>query len=215
MNRKIYNFSLAFSCLIAISCQVFAADVPAVSGKHDANLPIEISSKTLEVLQNESKAIFKGDVIAVQGDVRIKSDEMIVYYSSKDDKSNAAPAVTPPAASSVPPTGQGDMGAIKSIEVHGNVVIATPQESAKGDRGDYEVATRIVHLFGDNVVLTRDKNIMKGTALEYNMETGRSLLTRAEDSKSKTDDRVRMVIVPQEKPADKPAVAADKDKKPQ
>ncbi|MEI6729707.1 MAG: LptA/OstA family protein, partial [Pseudomonadota bacterium] len=170
--------------------------------------------KTLEVLQNESKAIFKGEVIAVQGDVRIKSDEMIVYYSSKDDKSKAAPAVTPPAASSVPPAGQGDMGAIKSIEVHGNVIIATPQESAKGDRGDYEVATRIVHLFGDNVVLTRDKNIMKGTALEYNMETGRSLLTRAEDSKTKTDDRVRMVIVPQEKPAEKPAVATgDKDNK--
>jgi len=87
-----------------------------------------------------------------------------------------------------------DMGNITLIEVEGNVVIATPEETAQGDKGDYQVATRIIHLTGTNVTLTRGKNILRGTTLEYNMETGRSVFTNGASKSS--DTRVRGVFVP-------------------
>ena len=177
---------LLFLLLIPFSLQA-AGDK---NQKDNSKLPIEISSKTLEVLQNEQKAIFIGDVIAVQGDTRLKSDKMIVHYKQKDDKN----AASKPVAATPTPQTQGDMGAITSIDVEGHVLVTNPEETAQGDRGNYDVLTRIIHLFGDNVILTRDKNILRGTALEYNMATGHSVFT----NEAGGNTRVRGVFVPKD-----------------
>lgn len=174
-----------------------------LSDKHDNKQPVEISSDSLEVLQHENKAIFKGNVVAVQGDMRLKSDVMIVHYKQKSEQTSA-PKQAAPAA----PAAQGQMGAITLIEVQGHVLAATPQESATGDKGDYDVPSKMLHLFGSNVTLTRDKNILKGTALEYNMATGRSVLTNnggtvSGSSGSAPGGRVRGVFVPNDESSDK------------
>jgi lipopolysaccharide export system protein LptA len=88
------------------------------------------------------------------------------------------------------------MGAISLIEVEGNVFMATPDESAKGDKGDYQVDEKLLHLFGDNVILTRDKNILRGTEMVYNLETGRSVLTNHGTKVGPNGGRVRGVFVP-------------------
>jgi len=186
-----------------VKTQAKAASTPAGPKdpeKFDTSLPVEITSDSLEVLQHENKAIFKGNVVAVQGEVRLKSDTMVVHYKQKSQQDQAVAKTPKPAAS---PDDQGGMGAITLIEVMGNVFVVTPQESAKGDRGDYDVPTRMLHLFGDNVVLTRDKNIMRGTALEYNMATGRSILTNGSKvvGSPSTGARVRSVFVPNQEPA--------------
>lgn len=189
------NLATFFVFAFGMAIYGMAAHAQTEPASLNSKLPIEISSDSLEVLQRENKAIFSGNVIAVQGTVRLKSDKMIVHYKQKSQQSQQpkpAPAAKPSATPSA------DMGAITQIEVEGHVLVATPQESAQGDKGDYEVATRTIHLFGNNVVLTRDKNIMRGTALEYNMETGRSILTNGTDlvSGKSTGTRVRGVFVP-------------------
>lgn len=191
--------ALSLVALIAGNAQAAPAvktQAPTASGakdpeKFDTSLPVEISSDSLEVLQHDNKAIFNGNVVAVQGQVRLKSDKMIVHYKQKGQQQEAPK--TP-----APANDTGSMGAITLIEVIGNVLVATPQESAKGDKGDYDVPSRILHLFGDNVVLTREKNIMRGTALEYNMATGRSILTNGSQivGGQPSSTRVRSVFVP-------------------
>lgn len=185
--------------------------------KFDTTLPVEITSDSLEVLQHENKAIFRGNVIAVQGQVRLKSDVMVVHYKQQGgDKQNASSASSPAAVPTPTPAPKetdnktpGEMGAVTLIEVEGNVLVATPQESAKGEKGDYTAATRLLHLYGPNVVLTRDKNIMRGTALVYNMETGRSILTNGPDivTGKSNGDRVRSVFVPEKEAAPSPTPA--------
>lgn len=160
--------------------------------KYDTKLPVEISADNLEVLQSENKAIFSGNVIAVQGKIRLKSDKMIVHYKQKDNTSGKQAKLAPSAA-----TGTEGMGAITLLEVEGNVFLATPEESAKGDKGDYQVPEKLLHLTGDNVTLTRGKNILRGTALEYNLETGRSLLTnKGAKVGGANGGRVRGVFIP-------------------
>jgi len=205
---------ILLSCMVTCGASAAATGPvsPMANSKYNTKLPIEISSDTLEVLQQENKAIFKGNVIAVQGQMRLKSDVMIVHYRQQDNKNAAPKPAEPPQA----PKTQGEMGAISLIEVEGHVFVASPEESAQGDKGDYNVDDKTIHLFGDNVVLTREKNILRGTALEYNLATGRSVLTNGSKVVSgKNDGRVRGVFVPNQdnKTPDKDKVPA-KDKQP-
>ena len=146
--------------------------------------------------------------------MRLKSDVMVVHYKQHNQPGApgsvpvaapvAAPAPTTDASAKpedVMPGGgvaQGSMGAITRIDVQGNVFVATPEESAKGDTGDYDVESHVIHLFGPRVILTRDKNILRGTALEYNLVTGRSLLTNNGTAVGGAPGRVRTVFVPNE-----------------
>lgn len=90
------------------------------------------------------------------------------------------------------------MGAISHIEVEGHVLVATPDETAQGDQGDYDVEKKFLRLTGDNVILTREQNILRGKAVDYDLVSGHSVLTNgAASADGKGDHRVRGVFVPQ------------------
>jgi lipopolysaccharide export system protein LptA len=124
----------------------------------------------LDVLQNDHQAIFTGNVIAIQGTTNMRATQMTVFYREEDKKTAATPA---PAA----PNAAGATQGIYRIEAQGNVVFTTPTETAIGDKAIYNVDADTIDLVGSNVTLTRGKNILKGTKLNYNMATGRSILT--------------------------------------
>lgn len=133
--------------------------------KLSSDAPIEIASDALEVLQNEKKAIFTGNVIATQGDINMRANTMTVFYRETSDSAAA------------PSDAGGAMGkGIYRIESQGNVIFTTPTETAQGDKAIYLVDDDAIDLVG-NVFLTRDKNVLKGTKLLYNLKTGRSVLT--------------------------------------
>ena len=115
--------------------------------------PIEINADTLEVFQEENRAVFIGNVVAIQGDVRLKSEKMNVFYRDTEG-------------------GKERQNAIQKIEVTGDVFLSTPEETASGDFGTYDVENNQIHL-NNNVVLTREKNVLKGDKLTYNLTTGK------------------------------------------
>lgn len=93
--------------------------------------------------------------------------------------------------------------ALKRVEAFGNVVITTPTEIAKGDRGDYNAETQVATLTG-NVRLTRGDNQLNGARAEVNMKSGVSrLMADAGTPASGTvapSGRVRVLIVPGQNP---------------
>lgn len=152
----------------------------------DSRQPVEINADTLEVRQQENIAIFTGNVIAVQGDTKLKSDQMIVHYRKKSGDSGAAAT-------------DAMQGAVERIDVNGNVLLSTPEETASGDKGVYQVSKKLVHL-NDNVVLTRGKNILKGNALVYDFTTGKSVINgpavKSGQTSGTSSGRVRALFVP-------------------
>lgn len=147
---------------------------------HDTSKPVEITADSLEVLQEESKAIFTGDVQAKQGDLDIRAEKMTVYYK-KDGKEQ-----------------KNDANKISKVEIDKNVFISTPGETAKGNKGIYDVDAGMITLEGD-VTLTSLKNIVKGQKLVYNLKTGQSkIISNSSDSKNAggKKERVRGVFVP-------------------
>jgi lipopolysaccharide export system protein LptA len=159
-----HRFGIGILAILAL-----AASLPALAqvGGLKKDTPIQISSDTLDVLQPQQKAIFKGNVIAVQGTTTMRSAEMTVFYRESGEA-----AAAPSAATATPPA-QG----IYRIEAEGSVVFTTPTETALGDKAIYNVDTDTIDVMGANVTLTRGQNILKGTKLNYNMATGRSVLT--------------------------------------
>ncbi len=156
--------------MFAVAAWALLAASPAFAqGMLAKDQPIEISSDKLDVFQAEHKAIFSGNVIAVQGTTNMRSAVMTVFYRDTEAKGAAKPVETAPAA----PNAQG----IYRIEADTGVVFTTPEETAMGDHGVYDVDANTIDLTGGNVTLTRGQNILKGTHVVYNMTTGRSVLT--------------------------------------
>lgn len=145
----------------------------------DSSQPIEIAADTLEVLQNEQKAVFSGNVVATQGQITMKAARMLVYYKKSDADGGDA----------------GGMGkGISRLEADGGVTFSSLRESARGSRATYEVNQKLITMTGD-VLLTRDKNVLKGTQLVYNLTSGRSVLSSG-GSTSGGGGRVKGLFVP-------------------
>ena len=160
--------------------------------------PIEISSDTLDVIQEEKKAIFSGNVIATQGTTNMRAGKMTVFYR----ESGGAEA---PTNATAPAQG------IYRIDADGSVVFTTPTETVIGDKAIYNVDADTIDVVGNNsVTLTRGQNILKGSNLNYNMSTGRSILTGRTGGADVTgmgnSARVRGLFIPKSdpKPASKP-----------
>src|SRR5579864_7306747 len=111
----------------------------ALGQKHDNSQPIEISADSLEVEQDKQIATFRGKVDAIQGEMHLRADTLVVHYRQKGDAGSKAPQ-----AKSPPKTGGagGDPfggGAISRIDASGNVFVSSPEETAQGDTGVYDV----------------------------------------------------------------------------
>lgn len=175
MNNYFTIGAVLFCCITVMAHTVKAAT-------QDTRQPIAIDADSLEVIQPESKAIFQGNVKAVQGDMTLQSQQMTVYYDQDKQK-----------------TENSAMGALSRIVVSGTVRLTTPDESATSARGVYDAVRNMVYLFGD-VVLKRGNNVLTGSKLEYSLTSGSSMLSGGVSSGAndvpKSSGRVRGVFVP-------------------
>ena len=151
----------------------------AQGNRDQTEQPIEITADQLEVQQDRRLAIFRGNVLAIQGTMRLRAARLVVHYR---------------------PTKKGGSAesGISSIEASGRVFFSTAEETAEGDSGVYDVDGGIVTL-DRNVVLTRGDNVIRGNRLVLNLETGRSKVEGAPAASGK-GGRVRGLFVPRKKP---------------
>jgi lipopolysaccharide export system protein LptA len=164
------------------------------TGRKNSDQPIEIASDTLEVQQDKQLAIFRGNVDAVQGDTRLRSAELFVYYRERSNPQGQAAGAKP---AQPPASGGGpDASSITKIEAKGDVFVSTPQERGQGDFGVYDVDKKTITLTG-NVVLSNDQGTVRCARAVMYQDTGRSTCDPI------SGGRVRGVFVPKsdEKPA--------------
>ncbi len=133
--------------------------------KLDGDKPIQIESDRLEVREQESKAIFTGNVAVTQGPTLLKAGVMTVFYAKgagdkgAGDKANATQSQQ-----------------IDRLEVSNKVYIKSENQVATGDEGTFDVKSSTFTLKGKEVVLTDGGNVAKGCSLTVNTATGRSQL---------------------------------------
>ena len=138
------------------------------------NAPISISADKSDADAGTNTLIYSGNVVVHQGEVRLHANFMRVQAEG------------------------GKSAKIDKIYAQGNVVIAAPSGTATGDSGVYDVTPRIVILKG-NVVLTRDKNVMRGPLLTVNLITGRANLSGGTEQHG----RIQGLFTPKSAPDEK------------
>ena len=96
---------------------------------------IKIVSDRLEIIRAENISIFSGNVYAMEDNLEIWSEELIMT-SSKDENE------------------------VKEINAHGNVKIVREELSINGDKARYDPIQNKLFVFGEVEVLQNQSNIL-------------------------------------------------------
>ena len=121
------------------------AESLSLTSRHE---PIHISSRELEFLYEEKRVIYRGDVVAVQGDVTMKSDLLTVTY---EDVPAAPDAVVKTEKTEKPEetSKAASKQRIKEIIAEGHVDITSGDRRATGKKAIFNELQRTVVLTGD------------------------------------------------------------------
>ena len=150
-----------------------AALAQATGFQLSSDEPVQIQADSLDVQDAAGKAIFTGNVEVVQGELSLRSATMTVFYN-REGQAGASPAA-----------GLGSAGNIKRIEADGGVAVRSGQQVATGDRGTFDMATEVIVLSGDEVVLTDAGNVITGCRLTIAMKTGNAQVTPCNNGRVK------------------------------
>jgi lipopolysaccharide export system protein LptA len=159
-----------------LSASALAAEktssVPLLPGSNSKD-PISIDADKLEYFDKEQKAIYTGNVVAIQGDSKLTCSVMTLFLA----KSGPPPAAgTAPANDAAGGAGPGAGGTqVKHMDAAGPVTVVSKTQVATGDRGSYDKDQNRVWLFG-NVTLSDGGNVTKGDKLTYNLTTGEAVV---------------------------------------
>jgi lipopolysaccharide export system protein LptA len=172
----------------------FAQDAPAPNNafqgfSRNRKDPVKIEANTLEVKDKEKLAIFRGNVVVVQGDTTMRCRELEVHYEG--NALGGDPRQKVPATKSQQKSESAQR--IKRLVAIGGVIVTAKDQKAVGDKGTFEMATNIVVLDG-NVVVTQGQNVMNGDRLTVNLTTSTSKLDGVKQQQGQ--QRVKGVFVP-------------------
>ena len=151
--RSRLRLSLAIAVLSLLgSPSAFAqgTNVELGGAQPDPDAPVEITSETLSVDRQAGTALFETDVLVIQGQLRLTSDEVLVKYFENTE------------------TGKTD---IEEIIATGNVVMVNGLEAAEGDRAVYTPINSTMVMTGE-VLLTQGPSTVAGDTLVVDLETG-------------------------------------------
>ena len=121
----------------------------------DSTAPIRIDADRLDVFDRENRAVYSGNVVAVQGDTTIRCSRLTIHFDRN------------------PTGGSGDDAgdAIRRIECAGPVTILSQDQVATGDQATYDRATGQMVISG-NVALSQGQNVTRGERLVYDIDRG-------------------------------------------
>ncbi|MCP1548336.1 MULTISPECIES: LptA/OstA family protein [Methylorubrum] len=137
--------------------------------------PIKIDADRLDVFDKENKAIFAGNVVAVQGESTIRCSAMTVHYKRDKDKDSNKDAAKSEAEAAEDAKAKAALGGngIRKVECAGPVTVAQKDQIATGDNAVFDQEAKRIVLTG-NVVLSQCQNVTRGSRLVYDMASGRA-----------------------------------------
>lgn len=119
--------------------------------KADPSLPVEVTSDSLDVNQEDGSAEFVGNVVVIQGEMRLTAARVLVIYNQ-------------------------ERSAIERMEATEDVVLVSPPDAAEGDWAEYTIDSGVIVMKG-NVLLTQGPSIISGDQMIANLTTGTATMT--------------------------------------
>ena len=112
----------------------------------DPSAPVEITADNLSVDQDTGTAVFQGNVVVGQGDLRLSAGRVQVVYD-------------------------GTSGDITRLNATGGVTFVTETEAAEADSADYNLDAGTLVMNG-NVLLTQGASAISADTMRVNLTDG-------------------------------------------
>ncbi|AFO93234.1 lipopolysaccharide transport periplasmic protein LptA [Phaeobacter inhibens] len=122
--------------------------------KADPSQPVEVTAETLDVNQADGSARFIGDVVIIQGVMRLSANDVLVIY--KQDET-------------------GKTG-VERLEASGNVILVNGPDAAEADKAEYTIDSGTVVMTG-NVLLSQSTGTLTSNRLVVDLTTGTASLS--------------------------------------
>lgn len=143
--------SLALAVVLATSAAVAQEATVAFGAlEQDTTLPVEVSADQLAVNNADGSAVFTGNVVVTQGEMKLSAAEIQVKYAA-DSKS------------------------IDQLIASGGVMVTNLGDAAESREAIYTIASGVIVLTGD-VLLTQGPSAMAGQKLTINLKDGTGIM---------------------------------------
>jgi lipopolysaccharide export system protein LptA len=148
--------------LMFVTAPVQAQTVDTKDAKAEADQPkdVDIEADQMQILDEQKKAIFKGNVIGKRGNVTLTCTTLTVDYVETPN--------TPPAT--------GSKTEVTLLDAQGNVKIVTKTQTITGNAGKMDVKANQVTVTGQ-VKVVQGKTVITGEKLFADLDTGKSEMT--------------------------------------
>ncbi len=146
-----------FIAMMALALPTLAAAQGAIafgSAKTDPSAPVEVSAENLEVNQTDGSARFTGDVVIIQGVMRLSADIVHVTYKTGDDQQKTG---------------------IESLNASGDVILVNGPDAAEADNAEYKIDSGTIVMTG-NVLLTQKDTVLTSNRMVVNLTSGTAQL---------------------------------------
>lgn len=145
--RKVLAIAIALATVPGIPLAQTAVSLGSL--EHDTSLPVEVTSDSLEVANEAGLASFLGNVVVVQGPMRLAAAKIDVRYSEDADGGNE----------------------IDEMIATGGVTFANGTDAAESREATYSPETGLLVMKGD-VVLTQGPSVISGQQLTVDLGAG-------------------------------------------
>ncbi|MWD27922.1 lipopolysaccharide transport periplasmic protein LptA [Aquicoccus sp. SCR17] len=147
-----------FAVLLSFAIAILAAPLHAQGAQvnfgglqQDTDAPVEITAEELSINQSDGTAVFTGDVLIVQGEMRLQAAKVLVVYKEGSQS-------------------------ISRLEATGGVTLVSGTEAAEAERADYDIDAGTVHMQGD-VLLTQGQSALSSQEMVVDLNDGTANMT--------------------------------------
>ena len=126
-----------------------SANIALGTAAFDRTQQVEVSADELSVDQSNGQAVFAGNVLVVQGEVRMSAARVAVEYAQDGGAANG----------------------ISRLRATGGVTFVTATDAVEASEATYSVENGTVQLSGD-VILTQGQNAISGERLVVDLNSG-------------------------------------------
>ncbi len=143
---------------------------PMASFKSDPNKPMDIEAEQLDVNNPAKTATFRGDVVAIQGDITFKTAEMVAIYTGDV---NLADATEPKIAGDKDKKSETEL---TRIEAKKNVTVTSKDgQSVQGDWATFDAKANTI-VVGGEVILSKGGSMVRGSRMNIDLTTGENTM---------------------------------------
>ena len=114
--------------------------------EQNANLPVEVTADNLSVNQADNTAVFTGNVLIGQGEMRLSAPRVLVVYLE-------------------------DQSGIERMQASGGVTLVSGEDAAEAQTAEYNIETGLIEMQGD-VLLVQGVNALTADRMFVDTKAG-------------------------------------------